>query len=108
MAITPPDGSEEQDGTDFLATQLVFGSGGPPTVGLDVEVTADDPDGDPLLFSWTIDGVGLDSEEQPGASSTTSICTLYGAYLDGSTLALLISDRVDAIGLSWPLVYVGD
>ena len=71
-------------------------------------MTADDPDGDPLLFSWTIDGVGLDSEEQPGASSTTSICTLYGAYLDGSTLALLISDRVDAIGLSWPLVYVGD
>jgi diguanylate cyclase (GGDEF)-like protein/PAS domain S-box-containing protein len=39
MAITPPDGSDEQDNTDFLATQLVFGSGGRPMVGLDVLVT---------------------------------------------------------------------
>ena len=39
MAITPPDGSEEQDNTDFLATQAIFGSGGRATVGLDVLVT---------------------------------------------------------------------
>jgi len=39
MVTPPPDGSDEQDGTDFLATQLVFGSGGRPTVGLDVLVT---------------------------------------------------------------------
>jgi diguanylate cyclase (GGDEF)-like protein/PAS domain S-box-containing protein len=39
MAMSPPDGSDEQESTDFLATQLVFGSGGRPTVGLDVLVT---------------------------------------------------------------------
>ena len=39
MAMTPPDGSDEQDNTDFLATQLVFGSGGRVAVGLDVLVT---------------------------------------------------------------------
>jgi diguanylate cyclase (GGDEF)-like protein/PAS domain S-box-containing protein len=39
MAITPPDGSEEQENADFLATQAIFGSGGRATVGLDVLVT---------------------------------------------------------------------
>lgn len=77
-------------------------------LGVDVKVTADDPDGDPLQFSWAIDGVGITSEEQQNASSTTSVCALSGANLDGSELALGISDGEDEIGLSWPLAYVGD
>jgi len=39
MANTPPNVADEQESTDFLATQTVFGSGGRPTVGLDVLVT---------------------------------------------------------------------
>jgi diguanylate cyclase (GGDEF)-like protein/PAS domain S-box-containing protein len=39
MAMTPPGGGDEQDDTDFLATQFVFGSTGRPAVGLDVLVT---------------------------------------------------------------------
>lgn len=77
-------------------------------LGVDVKVTADDPDGDPLQFSWAIDGVGITSEEQQNASSTTSVCTLMGAGLEGSTLTLGVSDGEDEIGLSWPLEYVGD
>ena len=40
MAISPTEGGDEQDGTDFLSTQVVFGEGGSrPTVGLDVLAT---------------------------------------------------------------------
>lgn len=37
--MTPSGGGDEQDDTDFLATQFVFGSTGRPAVGLDVLVT---------------------------------------------------------------------
>src|SRR5512145_2193297 len=39
MAISPVEGGDEQDGTDFLSTQVVFGSGSRPQVGLDVLAT---------------------------------------------------------------------
>jgi len=39
MAISPPEGGEEQDGTDFLSTQVVFGNGNRSAVGLDVLAT---------------------------------------------------------------------
>jgi len=41
MAISPPEGGDEQDGTDFLSTQVVFGTGNGsrPAVGLDVLAT---------------------------------------------------------------------
>ena len=39
MANSPPEGGDEQDGTDFLSTQVVFGSGSRPSVGLDVLAT---------------------------------------------------------------------
>ena len=39
MAISPPEGGDEQDGTDFLSTQVVFGNGSRSAVGLDVLAT---------------------------------------------------------------------
>ncbi len=39
MSDAPPIGGDEQESTDFLATQVVFANGGRPAVGLDVLVT---------------------------------------------------------------------
>jgi K+-sensing histidine kinase KdpD len=39
MAISPSEAELDTSGTDFLATQNVFGNGGRPTVGLDVLAT---------------------------------------------------------------------
>ncbi|HQR23441.1 MAG TPA: PAS domain S-box protein, partial [Steroidobacteraceae bacterium] len=39
MASTAPERGEEQEGPDLLATQVVFGSGGRPAVGIDVLAT---------------------------------------------------------------------
>lgn len=79
-----------------------------PTVGTDVAVTADDPDGDELAFRWAIDGVGVDGEETPNASSTGSSYNVYGSNLDGSELSCTITDGEAEIRLAWPMVYVGD
>ena len=39
MANAASDGDDEQDGSDFLSTQNIFGGGGKPSVGLDVLAT---------------------------------------------------------------------
>jgi diguanylate cyclase (GGDEF)-like protein/PAS domain S-box-containing protein len=39
MAISPPEGSKEPEGTDLLSTLVVFGNGQPTGVGLDVLAT---------------------------------------------------------------------
>ncbi len=78
-----------------------------PTVGVDIQVIADDPDGDVMQFRWAIDGIGVHGTDVQNSGSTTSTYNVYGAGNDGATLSLMITDGVDAIDLSWPMVYVG-
>ncbi len=79
-----------------------------PTLGIDVAVTASDPDGDDMQFRWAVDGVGVRGEDETNVSSTTSTYAVYGANLDGTTLTCTITDGTDDIVIAWPLVYVGD
>lgn len=79
-----------------------------PTLGVDIAVTADDPDGDELQFRWAVEGIGVHGEDTPNASSTTSSYNAYGENLDGATLSCSITDSIDEVSISWPMVYVGD
>ncbi len=78
-----------------------------PTVGVIVEVTASDPDGDPMQFRWAIDGIGVQGEDETNVSSTTSSYALAGEHLDGATLSCTITDGLEDTAISWPLVYIG-
>ena len=94
-----------------LLETATFANGTPievPTLGINVAVTASDPDGDDMQFRWSIDGIGVLGEEDTNVSSTTSTYNIYGANLDGTTLTCLITDGLADAVIAWPLVYVGD
>ncbi len=97
MAITPPDGSDEQDNTDFLATQVVFGSGDRATVGLDVLVT-----------KVAVDFQGLTSEAGDNSVKRNLGALREATQTDAIFIALLdpekrIVDRIaSAVGLLAP------
>jgi diguanylate cyclase (GGDEF)-like protein/PAS domain S-box-containing protein len=97
MAITPPDGSDEQDNTDFLATQVVFGSGDRATVGLDVLVT-----------KVAVDFQGLTSEAGDNSVKRNLGALREATQADAVFIALLdpekrIVDRIaSAVGLLAP------
>ena len=97
MAITPPDGSDEQDNTDFLATQVVFGSGDRATVGLDVLVT-----------KVAVDFQGLTSEAGDNSVKRNLGALREATQTDAMFIALLdpekrIVDRIaSAVGLLAP------
>ncbi len=74
MAIIPPDGSEEQDNTDFLATQLVFGNGGRVAVGLDVLVTKVSVDFQSLTSEAGDNSVKRNLEALREATGVDAIC----------------------------------
>ncbi|MSP55266.1 MAG: hypothetical protein EXR69_06645 [Myxococcales bacterium] len=78
-----------------------------PTLGVSIAVTADDPNGDDLQFRWAVDGVGVQGEDVRHTSSTTSSYNAYGENLDGATLSCTITDFIDEIAISWPMVYTG-
>ncbi len=79
-----------------------------PLVGTDVEVTASDPEGDPIAFTWSVGGMNSSGTTTENTSSTTSSYALTGEGLDGLTLSCSISDGAEATELSWPLVYTGE
>jgi len=78
-----------------------------PLVGVDVQVTASDPESDPLEFTWAVGGMNSSGTTTENTSSTTSTYVLTGEGLDGLTLSCSISDGAEATELSWPLVYTG-
>lgn len=78
-----------------------------PMLGVDVQVTASDADGDPLQFLWAVNGIGVQAEDTPNATSTTSSYAASGANLDGATLSCTVTDGQAEVGLAWPMVYVG-
>lgn len=80
MAMTPPSGGDEQDTTDFLATQFVFGSGGRSTVGLDVLVTKVSVDFQALTSEGGDGCVKRNLEALRDATSVDALCiALYDA-----------------------------
>jgi hypothetical protein len=74
MAMTPPSGGDEQDTTDFLATQFVFGSGGRSTVGLDVLVTKVSVDFQALTSEGGDGCVKRNLEALRDATSVDALC----------------------------------
>ncbi len=74
----PPIGGEEQENTDFLSTQFVFGSGGRPSVGLDVLVT-----------KVAVDFVGLTSEAGDNSVKRNLEALREATGVDAICIALL-------------------
>lgn len=78
-----------------------------PTLGTDVQVTASDADGDALQFLWAVNGIGVQAEDTPNATSTTSTYVVSGANLDGAALTCIVTDGQADLQLGWTLAYVG-
>ena len=73
---------ETQEPADFLATQFVFGSGGPPSVGLDVLVT-----------KVAVDFVGLTSEAGDSCIKRNLEALRESTGVDAICIVLLDGDR---------------
>src|SRR5512137_145857 len=82
MAISPPEGGDGQDGTDFLSTQVVFGSGSRPSVGLDV-----------LATKVAVDFQGLTSEGGDSCIKRNLEALREAAGVDAMCIALFDHDR---------------
>jgi diguanylate cyclase (GGDEF)-like protein/PAS domain S-box-containing protein len=82
MAISPPEGGDEQDGTDFLSTQVVFGSGSRPSVGLDV-----------LATKVAVDFQGLTSEGGDSCVKRNLEALREATGVDAICIALFDADR---------------
>jgi hypothetical protein len=82
MAISPPEGGDEQDSTDFLSTQVVFGSGSRPPVGLDV-----------LATKVAVDFQGLSSEGGDSCVKRNLEALREATGVDAICIALFDADR---------------
>ena len=82
MANSPPEGGDEQDGTDFLSTQVVFGSGSRPSVGLDV-----------LATKVAVDFQGLTSEGGDSCIKRNLEALREAAGVDAICIGLLDVER---------------
>jgi len=82
MANTPPEGDDEPDGTDFLSTQVVFGNGGRPAVGLDV-----------LATKVAVDFQGLTSEGGDSCVKRNLDALREATGVDAICIALFDADR---------------
>jgi diguanylate cyclase (GGDEF)-like protein/PAS domain S-box-containing protein len=78
----PPIETEDQETTDFLATQFVFGNGEHPTVGLDVLVT-----------KVAVDFVGLTSEAGDNCVKRNLEALREATGVDAICIALLDGER---------------
>ncbi len=74
MATTPPEAGDEQETPDFLATQVVFGSGGRASVGLDVLVTKVAVDFQSLTSETGDNSVKRNLEALRDATDVDAIC----------------------------------
>jgi hypothetical protein len=82
MAISPPEGGDEQDRTDFLSTQVVFGNGNRPQVGLDV-----------LATKVAVDFQGLSSEGGDGCVKRNLDALREATGVDALCIALFDLDK---------------
>ncbi len=78
----PSEVEEQQDSTDFLSTQFVFGTGGRPTVGLDVLVT-----------KVALDFVALTSETGDNSVKRNLDALRDATGVDAICIALLDAER---------------
>jgi diguanylate cyclase (GGDEF)-like protein/PAS domain S-box-containing protein len=81
-SLPPPSEAEEQDSADFLSTQFVFGTGGRPTVGLDVLVT-----------KVALDFVALTSETGDNSVKRNLDALREATGVDAICIALLDAER---------------
>ncbi len=96
MVQPPPIETEEQENTDFLATQFVFGNGGGrPSVGLDVLVT-----------KVAVDFVGLTSEAGDNCVKRNLDALREATGVDALCIALLDGERklIERVAASTGLV----
>jgi diguanylate cyclase (GGDEF)-like protein/PAS domain S-box-containing protein len=82
MTIPPVEGGDEQEGTDFLSTQVVFGTGSRPAVGLDV-----------LATKVAVDFQGLSSEGGDSCVKRNLDALREATGVDAICIALLDADK---------------
>jgi PAS domain S-box-containing protein len=82
MTIPPVEGGDEQDGTDFLSTQVVFGTGSRPAVGLDV-----------LATKVAVDFQGLTSEGGDGCVKRNLDALREATNVDAICIALFDTEK---------------
>ena len=82
MANPPVEGGDEQEGTDFLSTQVVFGAGSRPAVGLDV-----------LATKVAVDFQGLTSEGGDSCVKRNLDALREATGVDAICIALLDAEK---------------